>query len=121
MISGLETEKNEPDAMVKNVSAAVNFGTNHPYGEVSTAESVKKVTLERCTRYYKTYFRPNVAYMAIVGDVTMAEIKPMIEKYFGKWQKQDVPVAAYTIPALANNTGRRTTKVDFAPRTAAVW
>jgi zinc protease len=117
-ISGLETQKNEPDAMVRNVSAVVNFGTNHPYGEINTEESVKKITLENCTNYYKTYFRPNVAYMAIVGDVTLSEIKPLIEQYFGKWQKANVPVTKYTIPALQSTSN--VTKVAFAPRTAAV-
>jgi zinc protease len=116
-LSGLETEKNQPDAMVRNVSSVVNFGDHHPYGEVGSEESVKKITLERCTHYYTTYFRPNVAYMAIVGDVTVAEIKPLVEKYFGKWQKKDVPVANYTIPAVS---GTKLTKVAFAPRTAAV-
>ena len=55
--------------------------------------------------------------MAIVGDVTLAEIKPMVEKYFGKWQKADVPVATYSIPTLS---ATKLTKVAFAPRTAAV-
>ncbi len=116
-LSGLETQKNDPDAMVRNVSAVVNFGSNHPYGEIPTDESVKKITLDRCTHYYSTYFRPNVAYMAIVGDVTVAEIKPIVEKYFGKWQKADVPVATYSIPALSST---KLTKVAFAPKTAAV-
>jgi len=120
-ISELTTQKNEPDAMVRNVSSVVNFGNDHPYGEVATEESVKKITLDRCVHYYKTYFRPNVAYMAIVGDITMAEVKPMIEKYFGKWEKKDVPAANYKIPALAaSNASSRVTKVAFAPRGAAV-
>ena len=116
-LSGLETQKNDPDAMVRNVSAVVNFGNNHPYGEVPTDESVKKITLDRCNNYYHTYFRPNVVYMAIVGDVTMAEVKPLIEKYFSKWQQADVPVAAYTIPAI---NATKLTKVSFAPRVGSV-
>ncbi len=116
MMSGLETQKNEPDAMVQNVSAVVNYGANHPYGAVSTQESVKNITLEACQKYFKTYFRPNVAYMAIVGDVTMAEMKPLIEKYFGKWQKADVPKTNYPTPAGIG----KTTRVAFAPRTSAV-
>jgi zinc protease len=115
-LSGLQTEKNQPDAMVRNVSAAVNFGHNHPYGEVATEESVQKITLEKCTHYYQTYFRPNVAYMAIVGDVTLAEVKPLIEKYFGAWKRSPVPTAEYSSPVAS----ARTTKVGFAPRTAAV-
>ncbi len=117
VLSGLETQKNDGDAMVRNVSAVVNYGTNHPYGEIPTAESVKKITLERCRNYYKTYFKPNVAYMAIVGYITAAEIKPLIEKHFGKWQKGSVPVAAYPTPLTAST---KLTKVSFAPRTAAV-
>lgn len=117
MLSGLETEKNEPDAMVRNVGASVNFGKNHPYGEVATDETIKKITLDRCNRYYQTYFRPNVAYMAIVGDVTMAEVKPLIEKYFAKWEKQNVPVTSYTIPETGET---KMTKVAFAARTGAV-
>ncbi len=116
-LSELETQKNQPDAMVSNVSQVVNFGHNHPYGEVATEETVKKISLEQCNKYYQTYFRPNVAYMAIVGDVTMAEVKPLVEKYFGKWQKKNVPVAGYTIPKISDNSY---TKVAFAPRTAAV-
>ena len=116
-LSGLETQKNDPDAMVRNVSAKVNFGDNHPYGEVATDETIKKITLDRCTNYYHTYFRPNVAYMAIVGDVTVAEIKPLIEKYFSKWQRAEVPVATYSIPAI---NATKLTKVSFAPRTGSV-
>src|SRR6202012_5225396 len=52
-ISSLETQKNEPDAMVRNVSAVVDFGTNHPYGEVASEESINKITLERCIHYYQ--------------------------------------------------------------------
>ena len=114
-LSGLAAAKNNPDAMLKNVTQAVNFGPNHPYGEVASEVTVNKITLDRCRKYYSTYWRPNVAYMAIVGDVTMAEIRPLIEKYFGKWQKADVPVATYTIPPSGS-----VTRVALAQRDAAV-
>jgi len=117
MLSGLETQKNEPDAMVDNVTNVVNYGITHPYGQVATQETVNKISLARCNNYYKTYFRPNVAYMAIVGDVTVAEMKPIIEKHFGKWQKATVTATNYPAPATAPN---KPTKVSFAPRTSAV-
>ncbi|MCF8448707.1 MAG: insulinase family protein [Taibaiella sp.] len=116
-LSGLETQKNQPDAMVENVSSAINYGSRHPYGEVATQETVQKITLERCRMYYRNYFRPNVAYMAVVGDVTAAELKPMLEKQFGKWQSAPVAANPYPAPLTASTTP---TKVSFAPRTAAV-
>jgi len=114
-LSGLEAEENEPDAMLNKVSAAVNFGSQHPYGEIPTKETVQKISLEKVKNYYSTYFRPNVAYMAVVGDITVEEIKPIIEKYFGGWKKAVVPVAKYSNPAPPANR-----KLVFVPRDAAV-
>ncbi|MEI8280078.1 MAG: insulinase family protein [Bacteroidota bacterium] len=113
--SGLEAAKNEPDQMLNNVSSVLNFGTDHPKGEVSTEATTDKITLEACKNYYESYFRPNVAYMAVVGDITMAEAKPLIEKYFGNWQKKDVPVAKYPTPHAPQGT-----RVAFVPREGAV-
>lgn len=98
MMSNLQTELNEPDAMLNNVTSVINYGPNHPYGEVPNENTVRAVTLEKCREYYNTYYRPNVAYMAVVGDVTAKEIKPLIEQYFGKWEKKDVPVTKYDDP-----------------------
>jgi len=49
---------------------------------------------------YKTYFRPNTAYLIIVGDITVQEAKSQAEKYFGKWEKGVVPAHSYSFPEL---------------------
>jgi predicted Zn-dependent peptidase len=103
-LSSLASQKDDPDAISNNVKAVLNFGKSHPYGEITTEESVSNITLEKCQQYYKTYFRPNVAYLAIVGDVTVAEIKPMIEKYFGSWEKATVPSAKFEMPKAPEKT-----------------
>lgn len=113
--SGLEQSKNEPDEMLKNVSAVLNFGKSHPYGEVMTEETLGNITLADCNNYYKTYFRPNVAYLAIVGDINLADAKKMAEKYFGKWEKGTVPSATYPAPPQPTEA-----IVQFVPREGAV-
>jgi predicted Zn-dependent peptidase len=114
-LAGLEASKNEPDAMLSNVSSVLNYGSNHPYGEVTTEASINNITLADCNAYYKKYFRPNVAYMAIVGDINLAQAKEMANKYFGKWEKGNVVKATY--PKV---TGPAATEVDFVPRDGAV-
>lgn len=114
-LSGLEASKNEPDDMLNNVSAVVNFGTQHPYGEVTTDATVNNITLEDCKNYYKTYFRPNVAYMAVIGDISVGEAKGLIEKYFKNWEKAEVPAANYSNPSAPSKTN-----VAFVPREGAV-
>jgi predicted Zn-dependent peptidase len=100
--SGLAQQQDDPEAMSRNITSILNFGKNHPYGEVMTEKSVENISLDRCKKYFETYFRPNVAYMAIVGDINLAEAKAQVEKHFAKWQKKDVPRATYPTPKPAN-------------------
>ncbi len=94
-MSGLASSKEEPNAIAVNVVNIANYGKNHPYGEITTETTVGKITLADCKNYYNTYFKPNVAYMAIVGDITLEDAKKLVEKNFGKWAKGNVPVAQY--------------------------
>ena len=73
------------------------YGTNHPASlVVPPADSLKKLTSKDLAEFHSTYYRPNNAILAIVGDVTMKEIMPKLEKVFGDWEKGTVP--ATTIP-----------------------
>ncbi len=99
-LSGLAYAKDEPNAIAGRVKQAVMFGKDHPYGEFETEETVKAITLDKCKEYHETYFRPNIAYLAIVGDIKVAKAKSLVEKYFGKWQKKDVPKNTFTNPKV---------------------
>jgi predicted Zn-dependent peptidase len=97
-LSGLAYSKDEPDAISNRVKQTLIFGKEHPYGEFETEESVKSVTLDMCKKYYDTYFRPNISYLAIVGDINKAKAKLLVEKYLGKWEKKDVPKNTFANP-----------------------
>lgn len=99
-ISGKQTEKDDPDAIARNVRRVLLYGKNHPYGELTTEESLKNITLDDVKAYYKTYIKPNVAYLAVVGDINVKEAKTLVEKYFGDWKKGEVPTHTYEMPAV---------------------
>jgi len=103
-LSALEADKNDPAAIASRVGNKLVYGTNHPYGEAVSEESVGKITLEGCNEFYQSYFRPNIAYLAIVGDITMAEAKPLVEKYLGQWKKGEVNVSNYPVPKAPAKT-----------------
>ncbi|NQX99480.1 MAG: insulinase family protein, partial [Flavobacteriales bacterium] len=103
-ISGLASAKDNPDAIATNVKSVLLYGNKHPYGEITTGKTVEKITLEKCKEYYTTYFRPNVSYMAVVGDITVEEAKKNVEKYFGSWKKGDVPTHKYRTPQAPAKT-----------------
>jgi len=97
-ISSLKAAKDDPNAIARNVMNALVYGKKHPYGEIKTEKTVKNITLDECKNFYKTYFHPNIAYLAIIGDINMKDAKKLAEKYFGDWKKQDVPTHKYKTP-----------------------
>ncbi len=103
-ISGLADQKERPDAIVANIGNLVNFGKNHPYGEFETEETIESITLDQCQKYYNTYYRPNIGYLAIVGDITPEDAEALIKKYFGEWNKMEVPTMEYDDPDAPENT-----------------
>src|SRR5699024_9610360 len=84
----------------------------YPAGDPSLREAtpgtVDKLTLADVKAYFKDVYRPDMTTIVVVGDVTPAEARRAVEKYFGNWKatgaKPDVipaPVplnpASYTV------------------------
>ncbi len=61
---------------------------NHPYGHrpKGSVDGLTHVTLNDLRTIYRDQFRPGGAVLAVSGDVTMAEIRPMLAARFGHWQ-----------------------------------
>ena len=114
-ISGEQTEKDDPDAIASNVQSVLMYGKNHPYGELTTEETLKNIKLEDVKAYYNSYMKPNVAYMAVVGDIDLKEVKTLVTKYFGDWKKGDVPAHTYKMPEAP-----KTIKVVLVDKPGAV-
>ena len=101
-ISGLASEQTDPNSISSRIGNMVKYGKNHPYGEQTTEATLKNITREDLVTYYNTYFRPNAAYLVIVGDINLETAKNQANKYFGTWVKGDVPklkVRAPKVPA----------------------
>lgn len=89
-LSGLAYQKDNADFIAGNVSEVLRYGKGHPYGEIITEKSLQAITAERCKTYYDAYFKPNISYLAIVGDIKLEGARKIAEKYFAKWEKGEV-------------------------------
>jgi predicted Zn-dependent peptidase len=97
-LAQLQLQRSIPQFLAQEQFSRAIYGTNHPASLIAPpAESIKRLSSKDLSEFHAKYYRPNNAILAIVGDVTMKEIMPKIEKAFGDWQKGDVPAA--TIPA----------------------
>ncbi len=114
-LSGLQAQKDDPNAIARNVARVLRFGQDHPYGELTTEITVDKIMLDHCKKFYGTYFKPNISYLSVVGDVDKNEIKPLVEKYFGSWKKGMVAKEKYEKPKKLSGT-----QANFVNKTGAV-
>ncbi|MET0754193.1 MAG: pitrilysin family protein [Pyrinomonadaceae bacterium] len=96
---GLKQRRDNPNAIAGVVYNSLLYGKKHPYGNVMTGDeaSIKSFSQADLMSFYQTYYRPNNAALIVVGDATMATLKPKLEKAFASWQKGDVP--ASTVPS----------------------
>ncbi len=97
-LTSLKVEKDDPQSISSNISKALMFGKETAYGELLSEETVNNITIEDCKNYYNTYFRPNVAYLVIVGDITVKEAKKIAKKNFAEWEAKEVPTHQFETP-----------------------
>ena len=110
-LSQLQLQRSIPQFLAAEQFSRAIYGTSHPASLiVPPSESINKVSTKDLMDFHAKYFRPNNAILAIVGDVTMKEIMPKLEKAFGDWQKGDVP--ATTIPAAPSQGESRIYLID---------
>ncbi len=94
-LASIKREKAEPSAVGFRVLPKLLYGENHaysiPFTGSGTEETVSKMTTADMKKFHSTWFKPNNATLVIVGDTTMEEIKPKIERLFKNWKRGNVP------------------------------
>jgi zinc protease len=88
-------EKSQPFGMALRVMPPILYGTENAYGVPFTGSgttgSVSNITREDLVKFHQAWFKPNNTTLIIVGDTTLAEIKPKLEQYFGGWKSGNIP------------------------------
>lgn len=110
-LDGIKSNEKSVTTAARRVEDALTYGINHPFGEFISKESVEKITLDDVKKEYSTYYRPNNAYLVIVGDVNPKKIKKTVKKLFKDWAPGNIP--AYTIPEVSNTNKTEINFVDM--------
>jgi zinc protease len=102
----IQQEQDDPIGMALRVFPGLVYGPNNAYGSPftgsGTAASVGKITRDDVVKFHKAWFQPNNATLVVVGDTTLAEITPKLERVFAGWKSGESPrknVAAVQLPA----------------------
>ena len=94
-LAGIQQEKVEPISLALRVLPGLLYGSGHAYAQPftgsGTEESVRAMKSADLARFHQTWFKPNAATLVVVGDISMAELRPQLERVFGGWARGDVP------------------------------
>jgi zinc protease len=94
-LAAIQREKVRPVSMALRVFPRLLYGENHAYGlpltGSGTEESVAKLDRATLEEFHATWFRPDHATLVVVGDTTLDELKPRLERFFAGWEAGRVP------------------------------
>ena len=104
LITGLKTQEKDVSSIADRMKNALAYGTDHPYGEFVTEESVERVTLQDVMNFYMEYFVPANAYLIVIGDVEFDAVKDLVTTHFTPWTKASPPSFSYSKPSNVQYT-----------------
>jgi len=88
-------EQAQPNGIAMRILPGILFGRPHAYGNPltgsGTAASLEQITREDVVRWYQAWFKPGGATLVVVGDTTMAEIRPKVERLLAGWAPGRTP------------------------------
>jgi len=92
------------------------YNAHNFYGDIKDIEAAK---LTEVQEFFKTYYAPNNAALAIVGDFDPAEAKRFVEKYFGPLKASELP-AQPDLTEPKQEKEKRETKTDALTKRPAI-
>ncbi|MBE1615416.1 insulinase family protein [Flavobacterium sp. SaA2.13] len=98
IIEALKSDEKSVPAVASRVTDVLVYGKSHPKGEYLSEETLNNVTLADVKANYNTYFVPEKAYLVIVGDVKVKDVKKQVKKLFEDWTPNTAPNISYSDP-----------------------
>lgn len=80
-------------ALLEAFQIEVYNGTAHPYGRpvIGPMSSIQFLNYDQAMDFYDTYYAPNNAVIALVGDIDFEQTEALVRRYFGDMQPRSIP------------------------------
>lgn len=119
-----QSYENAPYGIAQETVFHELFPKEHPYYPmvIGSHADIQAAKLEDVRNFFKLYYAPNNASLAIVGDFDPAQARELVEKYFGPLKRgTDVPPVKVVTPPITAE--RRTVVHDNVqlPRVYLAW
>ncbi len=89
----------------------------HPYGNpiVGHMNDLEQMSRAKVRRFYDKHYTPCNIIIAIVGDVCLEEIIPILERYFGRFPERERPPEVIAVEPPQASERKVTVKMDSEP------
>jgi len=119
-----QSTENTPYGLAEEGLFHLLFPKGHPYypAVIGSHADVEAAKLEDVREFFRQYYTPNNATLAIVGDFDKAKIKALVEKYFGSIPAgPEVPKITATTPPITSERRAVVTDQVELPRVYMGW
>ena len=115
---------NQPYGRAGEILAQATYPASHPYSwdVIGSMADLSAATEEDVKSFFRLYYAPNNAYLAIVGDFDVAQTKAWIAKYFGSIPRGK-PITRPTVAPVTLDAEKRLVFEDRVqvPRLYIQW
>ncbi|MBS0456732.1 MAG: insulinase family protein [Proteobacteria bacterium] len=102
-LAGIAQEKTQPVSLALRVLPPLMYQAGHPYAIPfsgrGTEDSIRSLTRADLVAFDQKWLRPDNATLVVVGDTTLAELLPKLQKTFGAWQAPAAPLPSVQVGA----------------------
>jgi zinc protease len=116
--------ENQPYGLAEEALVQSLYPVGHPYygNVIGSHEDIQAARLEDVQKFFRQYYAPNNASLAIVGDIDIAQTKSLVEKYFGTLHKGPaVPSIQATTPKITAERRKVVPSRVELPRVYMAW
>ena len=115
-VANIAQEKVNPGSVALRVLPPLLYGAAHPYAApmtgTGTEQSIASIQRADLERFQRDWIRPENATLIVVGDTTLAEVLPKLERHFGDWKGQGAAPAPVVPGAVAKPAKTRVYLID---------
>jgi zinc protease len=119
-----QSYENQPYGMLWETASTLLYPAGHPYSwsTIGSMADLDAARLEDVNEFFRTYYAPNNASIAIVGDVDPAQVRQWVERYFG-WIPRNAEVQRPSVPMPQLAATTYTTLEDRVtlPELSMIW
>jgi len=89
-LASIANDKSDPFGIAIRILPTLLYGSGHayaiPFNGTGTESSINALTRKDLQAFHKKWLRPDNATLVVVGDISMKELLPKLEKSFATWK-----------------------------------